>query len=290
MKRRLFTNPQRGFTLVELVVAITLTTIVVSFAAVFVSGPVQGYANQTRRVALVDESDVALRRISRDVRRALPNSVRVRTNGARTALEMLTTVDGARYRDDAPGAADDVLDLTAADTAFNTVGPFSRIAKPFVSNQAYLSIYNVAAPGANAYELANVITPPGTSIDIRASATAGEDRVTLNPPFRFRFASPAQRVFLVDGPVTYLCDPVAGSLTRFDGYAIATDQADVDTAGELTGAGAAGSRVASRLTACDIDYAPGTAARAGLVTLSLTVGEAGESVTLLHQVHVNNVP
>lgn len=282
---------QRGFTLVELVVAITLTTIVVSFAAVFVSTPVQGYANQMRRVALVDEGDVALRRMARDVRRALPNSVRVRINGAVVALEMLTTLDGARYRDTPPpGGADTQLDFTAADNAFNTVGVFSRIAKPFVSDQVYLSIYNVAAPGADAYELANVITPAGTTIDIRASATPGEDRVTLAPPFRFRFGSPAKRLFLVDGPVTYLCNPGTGDLTRYEGYAIAANQADMDTAGELAAAGAASTRVATRVTTCAIDYAAGTSQRAGLVSMALTIGQDGEQVSLLHQVHVDNVP
>ena len=38
-----------GFTLVELVITISLTTIVVSFMAVFISGPVRAYADQTRR-------------------------------------------------------------------------------------------------------------------------------------------------------------------------------------------------------------------------------------------------
>ena len=55
-------------------------------------------------------------------------------------------------------------------------------------------------PGADAYELANVITPAGTTITIAADGATGEDRVTLSPPFRFAYASPTQRVFLVDGP------------------------------------------------------------------------------------------
>ena len=52
------------------------------------------------------------------------------------------------------------------------IGGFQNIAKPFSSNTHYLSIYNVGVPGANAYELANVITPPGTQIDIASGPAA----------------------------------------------------------------------------------------------------------------------
>jgi len=70
------TQTQQGFTLVELVITIVISTIVVSFVSLFISGPVMGFADQTRRARLVDAADAALRRIGRDVRRALPNSVR----------------------------------------------------------------------------------------------------------------------------------------------------------------------------------------------------------------------
>ena len=75
----------RGFTLVELVITITISTIVVSFMAMFISGPVASYADMTRRVQLVDLAESSLRRISRDIRRALPNSIRIRTSGSITA-------------------------------------------------------------------------------------------------------------------------------------------------------------------------------------------------------------
>ena len=43
-----------GFTLVELVVVIVLSTIVISFMAMFIAGPVRGYTDQVRRAELVD--------------------------------------------------------------------------------------------------------------------------------------------------------------------------------------------------------------------------------------------
>ena len=135
-----------------------------------------------------------------------------------------------------------------------------------------------------------MITPPGTQIDIDADATPGEDNVQLSPAFQFAYASPGKRLFLVDEPVTYLCDGVTGTLTRYAGYAIAADQTDRDSAAELLGAGASATLMADRVAGCAMAYTPGTAQRAGLVTLELALAEAGEGVSLLHQVHVENVP
>jgi MSHA biogenesis protein MshO len=284
-------NSTRGFTLVELVVTIALSTIVVGFMAIFISGPVASYNDQTRRAQLVDLAENSLRRIARDVRRALPNSIRLDSSGSVTALELLNTVDGARYRDrPPPGNPAKRLRFTAADDAFNGIGGFQNISKPFSSNTHYLSIYNVGVPGANAYELANVITPPGTQIDIDTDSTPGEDNVRLSPAFRFSFGSPGQRVFLVDGPVTYLCDTVSGTLVRYVNYAITSNQANRNSAAELLGAGADATLIADHISSCDMAYAPGTAQRAGLISIALAVTDTNETVSLLHQVHVDNVP
>jgi MSHA biogenesis protein MshO len=281
---------QYGFTLIELVVTMVISAIVVSFVSLFISGPVTGFADQSRRARLVDSADSALRRIGRDVRRALPNSVRTTSASGVVALEILSTVDGGRYRVQPPGTAAQVLDFAAADGSFNVLGPFTQLAKPFTSTSHYLSIYNVGVTGADAYELANVITPAGTQIGVAVDGATGEDRVTLSPAFRFTYGSPTQRVFLVDGPVSYLCDTVAGTLMRYQGYALAANQADRDSHGELLAAGATASLMTNQLVGCTFAYTAGTAERAGLVSLQFAVSAQGETVSLLSQVHVDNVP
>ncbi len=189
-----------------------------------------------------------------------------------------------------PGAASQILDLAGADGSFDVIAPFTQIVKPWSSTSAYLSIYNVGVPGADAYELANVITPAGTQISIAADGSTGEDRVTLTPAFHFAYGSPTQRVFLVDGPVTYLCDPIAGTLMRYQGYTVAPSQADRDSHSKLLAAGASATLMATDIVGCEFTYAPGTAERAGLVSLRFSVSSKGESISLLSQVHVDNVP
>jgi MSHA biogenesis protein MshO len=287
----------RGFTLIELVITIAVGSVVVAFMAMFIVTPMTIYTAQTRRAMLVDATDSALRFIGRDLRAALPNSVRVNASGSVTALELLATVDGARYQDSGPLSNPALaLDLTALDGAFATTVPFTQVPTlnatgilPWTSNAYYLSIYNVGVPGADAYETSSkVITTAGTTITISAGATANQNLVTLSPPFQFAFGSPGQRVFLVSGPVSYLCDTTAATLTRYSGYTIASAQPT--SAAVLNAAGASSALVASNVAGCQFTYSVGSAQRNGLATLTLQITQSGESVQLLHEVNVVNAP
>jgi len=279
----------RGMTLIELVITIAVGSVVVAFMALFIVGPMDAYSAQTRRADLVDEADGALRFMARDLRSALPNSVRVTTSGTVTALELLSTLDGARYQDGGPLANPALaLDFTQADAAFATTVPFTQLALPWTSMSSYLAIYNVGVPGANAYELANVITPAGTTITISAGATANQNLVALSPAFKFAWGSPGRRVYLVSGPVSYLCDTAAGTLTRYSGYTIATLQPA--SAASLLAAGATAGSLATDVAGCQFSYASGTAQRNALATLTLQLVRSSETVELLQQVQMVNTP
>jgi len=286
---RTATPAVRGFTLVELVITIAVGSVVVAFMAMFIVTPMTIYTSQTRRTMLVDAADSALRFIGRDLRAALPNSVRVNTSGSVTALELLATVDGARYQDSGPPAL--ALDLAAADGAFATTVPFTQVTLPCttICSTYFLSIYNLGVAGADAYETGSkVITPATTTITISAGATANQNLVTLSSPFQFAFGSPGQRVYLVSGPVSYLCDTGAATLTRYSGYTIASTQ--TASAAVLTAAGASAALVASNVAGCQFALSAATAHRNSLATLRLQIAQSGESVQLLHQVEVVNAP
>jgi MSHA biogenesis protein MshO len=287
-------NRAAGMTLIELVIVITLSAICVTFMTMFIVTPINAYNAQTQRAQLVDAADSALRLLSRDLRAALPNSVRIAASGNVAALELIETIDGARYRDNGP-LTDPAqwLDFTTADTAFATTVPFSEVTLPFSSTSDYLAIYNVGVPGANAYALANVVTPPGTAITIKAGSTPNAQLVTMNPGFQFSWGSPGKRVYLLSGPITYLCDLSIGMLTRYTGYSIGATQLTSDAS--LLAAGATSGRVSANVSACAFNYAPGTPARGDMATLSLTLtsslpSTSAQTVQLVHQVHLVNAP
>jgi MSHA biogenesis protein MshO len=131
-----------------------------------------------------------------------------------------------------------------------------------------------------------VITPASFTITL-ADAT-DEDRLVLSAPFTFRYASPRQRVYVVSGPVSYVCDATSGTLVRVDGYSAAAVQPTDPGSGVLALGSVA--TLAEDVGDCVFSYDPGTASRAGLVTVDLSLTRASEEVRLLHQVHVESSP
>jgi MSHA biogenesis protein MshO len=287
----------KGFTLVEMIIVIVITGIIGGIVAMFLRAPVQGYVDSARRAELTDIADTSLRRVARDLRLALPNSVRRTASGGSVYLEFIPTIGGGRYRAGEAGAgvaqcgslAADVLDFTAADTCFQVLGQMPPVA---IGDQ--IVVYNLGIPGADAY--AGNTT---AAHNRRAISGVGASSISLTSAAALPFDSCALDAggFVVGGcrfqavqtPVTYVCTPLAGgvggTLTRWQGYAIQSAQ---PTALPIGGSSAT---LATNVSACDFTYAGNVVAeRSGLVTMHLTITEQGESVALYGATHVSNVP
>ena len=278
---RMISNHARGVTLIEMIVVIVITGIIAAVVATFIRRPVEGYIDAARRAELSDIADTALRRITRDLRTALPNSIRITAAGGATYLEYLQVSGGGRYRSDVDsGGGGDPLDFTTADATFNVIGPMPALA---AGNS--IVIYNLnpdpAVATANAYV--------GDNRAGYSSNTA--TTITLAAATLFPFTSPGKRFQVVQHPVTYVCDPGVGTLRRISGYAIQAAQPNSVAAAPLSTA-PSNALLGSSITGCSFTYvtAGGATQRAGVVSLNLQVQQAGESVRLFQQAHVSNVP
>lgn len=255
-----------GFTLIEMIIVISITAIVGSMVAVFLRAPLESYVAQDRRARLADTADTALRRIGRDIRLALPNSVRVTTDAAGVVyLEFLATRSGGRYRASGGG---DILDFTTADNSFDVLGLA-------IAMQAgdRIAVYNLGIPGADAWAGETLADFTGVAGNTLAIA-----------PKQFPLASPGNRFQVVEGPVSYVCDPGAGTLTRYWGYAIDVNQPTSFAAATPQ------ALLATRVNACNFTYQPGVTERGGLVSITLTLRQDGETVSLYATTQVSNQP
>ena len=275
------TNSKHGFTLIEMIIVILIIGILSGILFMVLRGPMQSFVDVEKRTQLVDIADTALQRMTREIRLALPNSIRV-TGG--TTVEFLRTLDGGRYRAKPSGGAgtgvcggpvaQDRLNFALTGDCFEVMGTLNNFASIDTtgtcidSSSDCLVIFNTGQTGADAYNGDNIANVTG--------ATANSITFTGAPPFPYK--SPRQRFFIVDTPVSFVCS--GGQITRHDDYTIG-------------GAVGAGNLLVNKVSACNFKYDPGSATRAALVSLSITIQDAtlgGGNVTLLQQVHVDNQP
>ena len=287
-------SKQAAFSMIELIVVILLLGAFAGGAGLLIVAPIEAYDDQVRRQRLVDQGEMALRQIARDVRRALPNSIRTTPVGAGWAVEMVNTIDGARYRDEVGGeftATTDFLQFTAPDSDFNLLGGFNELTPGGFAAGRRLVIYNTSAAGIYTDATVNnnpgIITPSGTVLTLSVNTPPSEDaehHINMAPAFRFAQQSPGQRVFVIDGPISYICNPGSNTITRHSGYAFSVVQPTPPLGGTS-------GTVVSQLTGCSMTYNPGSSQRGGILSIRITIGDgSGEDINLLHQIHVVNVP
>jgi MSHA biogenesis protein MshO len=275
---------QRGFTLNELIITMVVVAIVAALGAQFVKPAVDSYVDTLRRAELTDFADLLARRMERELRSALPNSIRLSATATGFALEFVPTRGGGLYRA-LPTAAGggDVLRFDIADTAFDALGPV-----PIHAAGDYLVIANLGeGSGADFYGAGTLSRSTLTSSNTSATAYSTDSApVSIAfASFRFPVPSPASRFHIATTPVSYVCDTTARTLARHSGYGVVSAQPVPPTGATRT------DLLAGNLSACTMRYSPGVTSRVGLVSMEMKITDArGESVDLVMQAHVTNEP
>ena len=97
-------RPERGVTLIELAVTIVIVGIILAAVAFFLT-PLRQGTDIAARAELTDIADNALQRMGREVKLALPNSVRTTSAGSSNFLEFIAVRTAGRYRAGGGGLA-----------------------------------------------------------------------------------------------------------------------------------------------------------------------------------------
>ncbi len=272
----------RGFTLVELVMVIVITGIIAASVTVFLKPAVDSYFDTRRRADLTDMADTALRRMSQDIRRAVPNSISYQSS---TCIGLVPTVSGGRFRkapDTFPSTAargSQWIDTSVATTAFDVLTVLNPIPAAgdwvVIGNQNGNDVY----AGTNRAAISSVVTPPVPSPG-PGEKILGQHRIAI-PSTQFPLGYDGGRfVIVANAEQAVYYSKVGNTLYR-----------NV-TAFGAPACGAVGSVVATDVQNVTFVYDPnqGSTQQSGFVWMRLELGRSGENVAMVHGVHVDNVP
>lgn len=274
---------QSGFTLVELIMVIVIMGVIGGMVSVFMKSPIDAYFASARRAALTDVADTTVRRIARDLRKALPNSIG--TSGDKKCIEFIPTKTGGRYRAEEIVAGDNTsLVFGVADTTFNIFGTNNALpVDQRIVIGDVIVVSNFGFGVADAYASINTAVVSNVVNGVETVATIDSttfDVALASPSFRFQVVPGNERVvaFVCDGTNLYRVARAAfGHICPAVGSVVVA-AADPILARNVTYA------------ACNFNYGGSDLQRNALISMNIQMSDDGEAVNLQHEVHVNNTP
>lgn len=283
----------RGFTLVELVMVIALASVVAVMVSSVLSRPLEGFMAQSRRAELTDMAAIALNRMTRDIRLAVPNSLR---QPDANTLELLPIHEAGRYRGtqlEDGGVRYDPPRCPPApgQCRIEVLSPLLDGAS--VAAAKWMVIYNIGAPSegstvwpplAVAGDGSGAVITPKIEFSLQAGNVL---EFGSNGFAAFRYASPQHRFYLAEDVLGFRCEnPGTNAAGEGTGRLLRASFPELRAAYDYDNA----RLLVDAVSRCRITYASATNARNALVTIELGVKKGGEEVVLLQQVHVDNAP
>jgi MSHA biogenesis protein MshO len=268
-----------GFTLVELITVLVLLGISVVGLSTLLGNMSGIYLQSTQREQLLSQSRFVLERLNRELRDAVPNSLRVSNSSSWSCLEFVPFSAVVRYRTIAlrPDT------LTTMDVV--SLEPNFALA---VSAGQWLLVYptspaDIYAVSSQKVQLHNTPLVNDDSIDETY-------RLQFSQAFGFGTASPATRAYLLNSPVSFCA--LGNEIRRYEGYGLQSSQ-------PVPGSGLSNGALMARQISNDLatrpvfELLPDALTRNSLVQIQLELTSEQDSGTVLsysHLVQVSNVP
>ncbi|TVP57685.1 MAG: prepilin-type N-terminal cleavage/methylation domain-containing protein [Halomonadaceae bacterium] len=250
----------RGFTLTELVIVIVIMAIVSTISVRFIQFSTQGAIDTSERQQLAAAGGIISEILSREIREALPVSIRTRQGGR--CVELIPILAGGRYQGQ----------LKESHSEFTTLGDSQGPVTGRVVVYPYsASPYELFTPGSVS---SSVATWDGSQV----SYTDGETQ-------RFAAESPRSRFFMVAGPLAFCRSDSGGLLERYDNYALDANFTTGDSTVVATGLVTAPASPLFR-----VEEASLTRNALVVINLELAARRGNETYQLSQEVQIRNVP
>lgn len=262
---------QKGFTLIELVMVIVILGIVATSITSFLRFGTQSYTDAADRDELISAARFTIERLNREVRSALPNSIR--TIGDNSQCLEFTPIDQSVIYLDipvAPEVASDNVEVLMLGEALLTTTQYVAV---YALNSD--DIYNKKAGVVEAFSSVD------NSLDKRVKST-----INFSSSILFNVESPTQRLFFINQPVSYCVENE--QLIRYQGYGAYA------TTGKPNGVGVLMADFVKNFSTTDVVMpfrtVPATLQRNAIALIRLQFIRNSEKIVFSHEIQVPNVP
>ncbi|QDE32829.1 PilW family protein [Shewanella polaris] len=265
-----------GFTLIEMVTVILILGIVVVGLSSFVIFGTRIFVESSAVDQVLSQSRFGIERMTRDIRAAVPNSMRVLTaiDGSYQCLELLPISASTSYLDAPffPQATQNSL------TAIKSVRSINAAQSVLIYPLTSADIYNPQGTTAKRFIIQSV-TESGDQLTI-----------TLTQSVRFTEASPLKRLYVADSPLSYCFVNNVSSveLRLYQNYGYKVNQPVPAVMGN--GVLMAQNVVNALAVNPAVILTPSTLVTNAIVHLQPVFSVNGETFQYNHQVQVMNVP
>lgn len=277
----------RGFTLIELITVIVIFAVVGIGIASFVRGSMQIYLDVNTREALLTESRFAVERMARELRGAVPNSVRITGNASQHCIEFVPAQYSTTYTE--------LPVQPSADREVSLVFPYDIDGNVFnINNADFAIVYprrseDVYDPSRNKRQAITRCSDDGDG-DC-GTRDDSDDIIQIEVDDAFAERSPSSRLYFADGTVNFCV--VSGVLVRFNNDiginqalgTLSSPRLATDVVNVLSGNPAAAPSEDDPFI-----YYAATLRRNAVVQLRLRFARNGEQVEWHQEVHIANVP
>lgn len=193
----------KGFTLIELIVVLVILSIVASIGTQFLSSALNSYHKTQLRVKLIARGRVSIEQITRQLRMAVPDSVRL--SASNNCIEFMSIVAGASYEGDLPDSDNGAGAVSSITTSNFTLG-LGTAAHVIVGAAKASEIYTTG--------------PLSSRVGIGSLGVAPYSSIPLASPHSFLQNSINKRVYLASNPKRFC---VSGTqLIHYTNYGLNT--------------------------------------------------------------------